>query len=93
MGKPAEVAFLRDGKEHVVKVTTEPLQRALGDPVELKDWGIAVRDITRMMALERHRKSTPACWSIRFAAAAARPPPNCPCSRTTSSSKWQGSRR
>ena len=40
------------------KVTTEPLQRALGEPQELKDWGIAVRDITRMMALERHRKNT-----------------------------------
>ena len=34
---------------------TEQLQRALGDPQELKEWGIAVRDITRMMALERHR--------------------------------------
>ena len=26
--------------------------------MELKDWGIAVRDITRMMALERHRDDT-----------------------------------
>ena len=32
--------------------------RALGEPRELKDWGIAVRDVTRMMALERHRKFT-----------------------------------
>ena len=37
---------------------TEQLQRALGDPLELKEWGIAVRDITRMMALERHRPNT-----------------------------------
>ena len=26
VGKAAEIAFLRDGKEHVVKVTTEQLQ-------------------------------------------------------------------
>jgi len=58
VGEAVEIAFLRDGKERVVQVATEQLQRALGDPVELKDWGIAVRNITRMMALERHRKST-----------------------------------
>ena len=57
-GKPVEIAFLRGGKEHIVKVTTEQLQRAQGDPLELKDWGIAASDITRMMALERNRKST-----------------------------------
>ena len=57
VGKAVEVAYLRDGKEHVAQVTTEQLQRALGDPQELKDWGIAARDITRMMALERHRKT------------------------------------
>ena len=56
VGKGVEVAYLRDGKEHVAKVVTEQLQRALGEPEELKDWGIAVRDITRPMALERHRK-------------------------------------
>ena len=53
-----ELAYLRDGKEHVAKVITEDLQRALSDPRELKPWGITVRDITRMMALERHRRST-----------------------------------
>jgi serine protease Do len=58
VGETVDVAFLRDGKEHVAKVTTEQLQRALGDPIELKSWGIAVRKITRMMALERRRKGT-----------------------------------
>ena len=58
VGETVEVAYLRDGKPHVAKVTTEQLQRALGDPQELKEWGIAVRDITRMMALERHRANT-----------------------------------
>ena len=58
VGEAAEITFLRDGKEQVVKVTTEQLQRALGDPLEVKDWGIAVRNITRMMALERRRTTT-----------------------------------
>ena len=58
VGETVEVTYLRDGKQHVAKVKTEQLQRALGDPLELKEWGIAVRDITRMMALERHRTST-----------------------------------
>lgn len=58
VGQPVEVVLLRDGKERIVQVKTEQLQAAQGDPVELKDWGIAVRDITRMMALERNRKST-----------------------------------
>jgi serine protease Do len=57
VGKTVDMVYRRDGKEHVAKLTTEQLQRAQGDPLELKEWGIAVRDITRMMALERHRKS------------------------------------
>ena len=56
VGKKAEVVYIRDGKERTTELTTDSLQRALGDPRELKAWGIAARDITRMMALERHRK-------------------------------------
>jgi serine protease Do len=55
VGETVDVTYLRDGKENVTKVTTEQLQRALGDPQELKEWGLAVRDLTPMMALERHR--------------------------------------
>ena len=58
VGEKVDVTYLRDGKEQVAQLTTEQLQRALGDPKELKEWGIAVRDITLMMALERHRRST-----------------------------------
>ncbi|MEN6450239.1 MAG: PDZ domain-containing protein [Thermoguttaceae bacterium] len=58
VGETVELTYLRDGKSHDAKLTTEPLQRALGEPIELKDWGIAVRDITRMMALERYRSDT-----------------------------------
>jgi serine protease Do len=58
VGQSFEVAFLRDGREHVVQIKTRQLERAQGDPVELKDWGLAVRKLTLMMALERHRKNT-----------------------------------
>lgn len=58
VGKKAEVVYLRDDKEQTTELTTDSLQRALGDPCELKAWGIATRDITRMMALERHRSDT-----------------------------------
>ncbi len=58
VGEDVEIVYLRDGKEETARVKTDSLQRALGDPHELKAWGIAVRDITRMMALERHRQDT-----------------------------------
>lgn len=58
VGETVDLTYLRDGRAHVTKVTTEELQRALGDPSELKQWGITVRDITRMMALERHLQGT-----------------------------------
>ncbi|NLF09086.1 MAG: PDZ domain-containing protein [Pirellulaceae bacterium] len=58
LGEVVEIVFIRDGREITAEVAAEPLQRALGEPHELKPWGIAVRDITRMMALERHRNDT-----------------------------------
>lgn len=58
VGGTVELSYVRDGKSHTASLKTEPLQRAVGEPAELKDWGIAVRDITRMMALERYRTDT-----------------------------------
>lgn len=58
VGETFGVVYRRDGKEYQTKVKTESLDRAIGEPHELKDWGLAVRDVTRMMALERHRKNT-----------------------------------
>jgi serine protease Do len=58
VGKWAEMTFRRDGHVKTVKLKTELLQPALGESRELKEWGLAGRDITRMMALERHRQST-----------------------------------
>jgi serine protease Do len=58
VGRPTEITYLRAGEKKTVKMKTELLQAAQGDSKELKEWGIAGRNITRMMALERHREST-----------------------------------
>jgi serine protease Do len=58
VGKPAELKYERHGQVRTAKISTELLQPALGDSRELKEWGLAGRDITRMMALERHRDDT-----------------------------------
>ena len=57
VGKPTEITYLRAGETKTAKLKTELLQAALGDSKELKEWGLAGRDITHMMALERHRDS------------------------------------
>jgi serine protease Do len=73
VGQSERFVYVRDGKEHTAKVKTELLQRALGDAREIKEWGLAGRDITRMMALERHRESTSGVLvdSVRAGGAAA----------------------
>jgi len=58
VGQTLEISYLRDGKSQTAQLTTVSLSRALGDPREIKEWGIAVRDITRPMALERHRENS-----------------------------------
>jgi S1-C subfamily serine protease len=58
VGQLADVTYLRHGETKSAKLKTELLQPALGDARELKEWGLAGRDITRMMALERHREGT-----------------------------------
>ncbi len=58
VGQPAEISYLRGGETKTAKLKTELMQPALGDSRELKEWGLAARDITRMMALERHREGT-----------------------------------
>jgi serine protease Do len=58
IGRAVPITYLRDGNTRTTVLTTVSLERNLGDPKELKDWGIAVRDITHAMALERHRDNT-----------------------------------
>ncbi len=53
IGKTVEIKLLRDGKAKKVSLTTVAREPALPRPEEVKSWGIAARNLTRMMALER----------------------------------------
>jgi serine protease Do len=55
VGKKISIDLLRGGKPVSVSLTTVARDAALPKPVELKSWGITARNISRMMALERHR--------------------------------------
>ena len=55
IGKTVEIKLLRDGKAKRVSLTTIAREPALPRPEEVKSWGIAARNLTRMMALERRR--------------------------------------
>jgi serine protease Do len=55
IGKPVDLVYLRDGKEH--RTTITPLQREPAQPraTELKAWGITVRNLTKLASLELKR--------------------------------------
>jgi len=55
IGKEVEMKILRDGKVKAVSLTTVAREPALPRPEEVKSWGLAARNLTRMMALERRR--------------------------------------
>lgn len=56
--KPVDVTLLRDGKEQTLSVT--PVLREPQEPkeFEVKEWGVTVRNISRMMAKEMKRETT-----------------------------------
>lgn len=56
--KPVDVVLLRDGNEQTISVT--PVLREPQEPkeFEVKEWGVTVRNISRMMAKEMKREST-----------------------------------
>jgi serine protease Do len=58
VGKKVEVEVMRDGNPLKLTATTVERERARGTPVELLNWGIVARDLTRMMALEHRRPDT-----------------------------------
>lgn len=78
IGKPVKIVTQRGGSNLVGTVQTEPRGRAQGDPVELPDWGIVGRDLTRLAALERRRPDTNGVLVISLGlaspAANAKPP-------------------
>ena len=55
VGKKVSIDLLRGGKPVTVSLTTVAREAALPKPVELKSWGVTARNLSRMMALERHR--------------------------------------
>ncbi len=55
IGKAVSVEVLREGKTVTVSLTTTAREAALPKPIELKNWGITARNLSRMMALERRR--------------------------------------
>jgi serine protease Do len=58
IGKQVDLEVLREGKPVKLSVTTAVRERAQGVPVELLNWGMVCRDLTRMMALEHLRPDT-----------------------------------
>jgi serine protease Do len=55
VGKTVKVNVLRDGQPQVVTLVTEARGKAQGEPVEVREWGMVVRDLTRLAAIERQR--------------------------------------
>ncbi|MFP4054644.1 MAG: PDZ domain-containing protein [Phycisphaerae bacterium] len=52
-----DLTIYREGTHEVLQLTTVARERAVGDDVELREWGITVRDFTMMSALQRNRPS------------------------------------
>ena len=57
-GDKVAVRLLRQGQEETVQATLAPMERFVGEEVELKSLGITVQDVTRPMALARRYPSS-----------------------------------
>jgi serine protease Do len=58
VGETVSVAVRRDGDHKEFSLTTAPRQAARGEDVEMRNWGMTVRDFTLMSALQRNRADT-----------------------------------
>jgi serine protease Do len=58
IGKKVDLQVLRQEQPVKLSMTTMERERTQGAPFELLNWGIVARDLTRMMALERHRPNS-----------------------------------
>ncbi|MCB1098018.1 MAG: PDZ domain-containing protein [Verrucomicrobiae bacterium] len=56
IGEDVKVSGRRSGEEMKWEIKTDPREGTVGQPVELKNWGITARDFTRLSALV-HRRS------------------------------------
>jgi len=55
VGKKVEVVVVREGEERTFSLTVDPAERAEGEDVEVRSWGITAKDFTLMSSLERKR--------------------------------------
>jgi serine protease Do len=62
VGARVEAVVERDGKEKVIVVRTERREKALAKAHELKEWGMAARDLTGPAAKRMKRDSTDGVW-------------------------------
>jgi serine protease Do len=58
VGKKIEAVALRDGKEQTFAFTTRVRGKAWADEIEFKEWGMVVRNLTLIAAIERQRPDT-----------------------------------
>lgn len=58
VGQAAKITAVRDGKEKTFDVTPEKREPVQRQQVEMKQWGITVRDISLMLAKEMKRENT-----------------------------------
>ena len=50
VGEPVELVVLRDGERQTLSAEVAKLESRIGEERELKDWGMSVRDVTRVYA-------------------------------------------
>lgn len=55
IGKTVKATVIRGKETLILSLTTDSAERARGDDDELKNWGLTVRNLTRMSALELKR--------------------------------------
>ncbi len=58
VGRTIQVEYLRDGQRHSVQMVTQEYGRPSGVDFEVKEWGFAVRSITKQMALDERLDDT-----------------------------------
>jgi serine protease Do len=58
VGEAVDVTVWRDGTHEQFTLTTAPRQAARGEDVEMRNWGMTVRDFTLMSALQHQRPDT-----------------------------------
>ena len=58
LGRQLRLAVLREGRALECSLVTRVRGKAWGDDNELKDWGMVVRNLTVIAAIERQRPNT-----------------------------------